>query len=400
MKTQLKKADGLEPRPMVINLGPSHPSMHNTLRVIAELDGEIIRKADLEIGYLHCGFEKIAESKTYHQFIAFTDRMGYTSALCNNIGYVLAVEKLLGIDVPERCKWIRVILAELARLSDHVMSIGLMAMDIGAFTVMLYGFIERELIYDVFEASTGGRMTMSYPRIGGLVKDVPKDFGERVLKFADRVDPFCSEVEELLENNRIWNERTRGVGVIPREEAVNWGITGPLLRAFGVNYDIRKVNPYLTYDQIDFEVPLRPEGDVFARYKVKMAEMRQSARILRQAVEKMPKSGPINIDDHGIILPPKDGMKGSIESLIHHFKLIIDGIKIPAGESYFCTETPNGELGFYIVSDGGRHPVRMRVRPPTFYNLQPFPRMVEGGFISDSIAVMASLNIAAGELDR
>lgn len=241
---------------------------------------------------------------------------------------------------------------------------------------------------------------MSYPRIGGLARDVPADFGERALGIAARMEPFCSEVEELLENNRIWNERTRGIGVIPREEAVSYGITGPILRAFGVKYDVRKANPYLTYDQIDFEVPTRPEGDLFARYQVKLAEMRQSARIIRQAVQKMPASGPVSIDDPGIILPPKNAVSNNMESLIHHFKLIIDGIKIPEGESYFPTETPNGELGFYVVSDGSRHPVRMRVRPPTFYNLQPFPRMAEGGFISDAIATMASLNIAAGELDR
>jgi len=400
MKTQVRRIDGLQPRPMVVNIGPSHPSMHNTLRIVAELDAEHIVKSDLEIGYLHCGFEKIAESKTYHQFIAYTDRMGYTAALCNNIGYVMAVEKLLGVEVTERCQWLRVILAELARISDHAMGVGLLAMDIGAFTVMLYGFIEREICYDIFEVATGGRMTMSFPRIGGLARDVPDDFGERALNIADRIDKFLGEVSTLLDNNRIWNERTRGVGVIPPEDAVSYGITGPILRSFGVNYDVRKANPYLTYDQIDFDVPLGETGDVFDRYYVRCEELRQSARIIRQAVKKLPK-GPVNIDDPGIILPPKvDGVHDSIESLIHHFKLIMHGIRIPEGESYFATETPNGELGFYVVSDGSRHPVRMRVRPPTFYNLQPFSDMVQGAFLSDAIAVMASLNIAAGELDR
>jgi NADH dehydrogenase I D subunit len=400
METKVKRIDGLEPRPLVLNIGPSHPAMHNTLRLIAELDGEILRKGELEIGYLHCGFEKIAESKTYHQFIVYTDRMGYTSALANNIGYVLAVEKLLGIDVPERCMWIRMILAELARISDHAMSVGLAAMDIGAFTVMLYGFIEREICYDIFEATTGGRMTMSYPRIGGLARDVPADFRERALKIADRIEPFCQEVEQLLDGNRIWNERTRGVGVIPREDAVSYGITGPILRSFGVDYDIRKVNPYLFYDRVEFDVPLAEDGDVFDRYKVRVNEMRQAARIIRQCCEKMPAEGPVNVDDHGIILPPKDAVYESLEALIHHFKLVMHGIRIPAGESYFATETPNGELGFYIVSDGSRHPVRMRVRPPTFYNCQPYVQMSTGGYLADAIAIMASLNIAAGELDR
>jgi NADH-quinone oxidoreductase subunit D len=273
-------------------------------------------------------------------------------------------------------------------------------MDVGAFTVMLYGFIERELVYDVFEVTTGGRMTMSYPRIGGLVKDVPRDFGERALKIADRIEPFCGEVEALLDNNRIWIERTVDVGAIPREDMISYGVTGPILRSSGVNYDIRKVNPYMFYDQVDFEVPLREKGDVFDRYKVRVNELRQAARIIRQCVEKMPEKGPVNVDRPGVILPKKDQVYGSIEGLIHHFKVIIDGIRIPEGESYFATETPNGELGFYIVSDGGRHPVRMRVRPPTFYNLQPYGPMCEGSYIADAIAVMASLNIAAGELDR
>lgn len=400
MKTQVKRVDGLEPRPMVINIGPVHPAMHNTLRLIAEIDGERIVRSDLEIGYLHCGFEKIAESKTYHQFIAYTDRMAYTSALCNNIGYCMAVEELLGVTVPERCQWIRVILAELARISDHAMSVGLAAMDIGAFTVMLYGFIEREICYDVFEVVTGGRMTMSYPRIGGLARDVPDDFGERALAVADRVEKFLDEAYTLLNNNRIWNERTRGVGVIPRQDMVSYGVTGPLLRAAGVNYDVRKVRPYLTYDRIDFDVPMAEDGDVFDRYWVRCEEIRQSARIIRQAVKKMPRTGPVNIDDPGVILPPKEKVYNNIESLIHHFKLIMHGMRIPEGESYFCTETPNGELGFYLVSDGSAHPVRMRVRPPTFYNLQPYCDMIRGGYVADAIAVMASLNIAAGELDR
>ncbi|MHC5036932.1 MAG: NADH dehydrogenase (quinone) subunit D [Planctomycetota bacterium] len=395
-----KKPDGLESRPMVMNLGPSHPAMHGTLRIIAEVDGETIVKASQEIGYLHCGFEKLAESRTYTQWLTVTDRMNYVSALSNNIGLVLAAEALLGIEVPERCRWIRTILSELGRLSDHVMNVGLMGMDLGAFTVMLWGFKDREKLYDIFEACCGGRMTMSYPRVGGLARDVPKDFKERVREGIRGFLPVCDEFETMLTKNRIWLDRTMGTGVISAEDAIRYGVTGPPLRASGVPYDLRRDDPYLCYDEVEFDVITSDQGDVNARYHVRLEEMREAVRIIEQCLEKMPDTGPVNVDDFGVILPPKDVVGSEMEGLIHHFKLIMEGMRTPVGEVYHATEAPCGELGFYIASAGEGKPYRMHVRAPSFYNYQPYGRMIEGQLISDAIATMASMNIVAGELDR
>lgn len=385
---------------MVLNLGPSHPAMHGTLRVVAEVDGETIVKATLEIGFLHCGFEKLAEHRTYTQWLTVTDRMNYVSALSNNIGFVLGVEELLGVKVPERCAWIRTVLSELSRMSDHVMNIGLMAMDLGAMTVMLWAFKERETLYDVFEACCGGRMTMSYPRVGGLVRDVPKDFKERVRYGIRGIRGFCDEIETMLTKNRIWLDRTQGVGCLSAADAISYGVTGPVLRASGVPYDLRKDAPYLCYDQVDFDVVTCPGCDVNARYHVRLEELREAVRIVEQCLEKMPDEGPINVDDPGVILPPKEKVYNQMESLIQHFKMIIEGMRMPVGESYHATEAPNGELGYFIASGGQGKPHRLHVRAPTFYNYQTYGRMIEGELLSDAIASMASLNIVAGELDR
>jgi len=399
-KTTVARTVDRSSRNMVLNIGPSHPAMHGTLRIVAELDGETITKATLEIGYLHCGFEKLAEHRTYNQWLTVTDRMNYVSALANNIGFVLAVEALLGVEVPERCAWIRTVLYELSRLSDHVMNIGLMAMDLGAMTPMLWSFKERETLYDVFEACCGGRMTMSYPRVGGLARDVPKDFKERVRFGIKGIRSYCDEIETMLTKNRIWLDRTQGVGILTKEDAVQYGATGPVLRASGVPYDLRKDAPYLCYDRVDFDVVTSDTCDVNGRYHVRLDEMREAVRIVEQCLDKMPEAGPINVDDYGVILPPKEKVYDQMESLIHHFKLIMEGMRMPVGESYHATEAPNGELGYYVVSGGTGRPHRLHVRAPTFYNYQPYPLMIEGRMISDAIAAMASLNIVAGELDR
>jgi NADH dehydrogenase I D subunit len=386
---------------MAMNLGPQHPAMHGTLRLKVELDGEILAKVEPEIGFLHTGFEKLGEYRSYNQFVTLSDRMNYLSPLNNNIGYAIAVEELLGLTVPPRGQYVRVIMAELSRLSDHVISVGLQAMDLGAFSLMLWMFIEREKLYDIFEAVTGARLTTSWTRVGGCWRDVPADFAELVKAFLAKFSGVLDEIEEMLNKNRIFKDRCIGVGTLTAEEAISYGVTGPLLRACGVKYDIRRARPYLCYDQLDFEIPTRPEGDVFARYQVRMAEMRQAVRIIEQALAKMP-DGPVNAVDHKAVLPPKDMVYNDMESLIHHFKLIMPGHGLipPKGEIYSSTEAPNGELGFYLVSDGTGLPYRVRIRPPSFYNYATLPKQVTGCLISDCISVMASINVIAGELDR
>ncbi len=387
--------------PMILNFGPQHPATHGTLRIVLELDGETVLKATPHLGYLHTGFEKLGEHLDYNQFIVVTDRMNYLSPLSNNFGYVLAVEKLLGIRVTKRCEYIRVILAELSRIADHLVWLGTGALDLGAFTVFLYSFREREKLYNIFQNMTGQRLTTSYTRVGGVLRDLYDGFEDEVKKFIKEFPDALKELHTLLTRNRIWMDRTKGVGVISAEDAISYSLTGPCLRASGVEHDLRTAEPYSSYEEFDFDVPVASHGDAYDRYLVRMEEMVQSQRIVLQVLDNLP-SGPVNIEDNKIILPDKKDAHGHIEGLIHHFKIIMTGhgVQPPVGEIYCATESPNGELGFYIVSDGSGTAYRIRIRPPSFLHFQALPHMLEGGMLSDTAAVLGSLNIVAGELDR
>lgn len=392
----------IETEKMVINFGPSHPATHGTLRIILELDGEKVLKATPEIGYLHSGFEKLGEHLDYNQYITITDRMNYLSPLCNNVAYALSAEKLLDIEVPKRAQYIRVLMCELSRIADHLLAVGMQAVDLGAMTVFLYGFRLREDIYDLFEMATGTRLTTSYTRVGGLMRDLPEGFDKAVMQLLPNVVDVVDDIETLLNKNRIWHHRTKGIGVITKEDAITFGISGPQARASGIDWDIREKEPYSSYDDFDFDVIIGLNGDVFDRYLVRMEEIRQSIKICYQALDKMPE-GEVNIDaDSGYILPPKDEVYNSIEGLIYHFENIMPnrGMEPPIGEAYVPTESPNGELGFYIVSDGTRTPYRVRTRPPSLINYSIFSKIIEGHMIADVVAILGSLNIIAGELDR
>ncbi len=386
---------------MTINMGPQHPSTHGVLQLILELDGEVVRKATPHIGYLHRGVEKLSEHRTYHQVIPLTDRLDYLAPMSNNLGYVLAVEKLLGIteQIPERAKVIRVLMAELTRLKSHLVWLATHALDIGAMTVFLYCFREREVITDIYERVSGARMTSNYFRVGGLSADLPEGLEQMIREFAESMPAHIDEYEGLLTGNRIWQKRTIGVGTITAEAAIDIGITGPGLRASGVDWDLRRDNPYSGYEDYQFEVPVRTEGDTFARYKVRLDEMRQASRIILQALDKL-QPGPILADCPKVVLPPKADVVNTIEGLIHHFKIITEGFKVESGEVYQGIEAPKGELGYYLVSDGSSRPYRMKVRPPSFINLQGLPQMVEGRLLADVIAVIGTLDIVLGEIDR
>jgi NADH-quinone oxidoreductase subunit D len=384
---------------MVLNMGPSHPAMHGTVRLVLELDGETVLKAEPHIGFLHRGFEKMCEKSTYTQIFPYTDRLNYSSPLLNNIGYALAIEKLLGIDVPERCKYLRVILGELARICDHLVCIGAMSMELGAFTVFLYLVKAREYLYEILEWITGARVTHSFIRIGGLKCDMPEGFKERVLEALPKVERVLKDVQALLFRNRIFLDRVQGTGVISAKEAIAYGFTGPCLRATGVKYDVRKAHPYLVYNRFEFDVPIGEDGDNYARYMVRVEEIYQSIKIIRQAIKDLPE-GPINIDDPRIILPDKDLVYNTLEGTVHHFMLITEGIKIPKGEVYSFIEAANGELGFYIVSDGSGKPYKMRVRPPGFAIMQALPLLIEGDMLPDIIPTFGSINFVGGEIDR
>ena len=386
---------------MMLNFGPQHPATHGTLRIVLELDGETVVKATPHLGYLHTGFEKLGEHMDYNQYIVVTDRMNYLSPLSNNFGYVLAVEKLLGLEIPKRGEYVRVIMAELSRLADHLIWLGMGALDLGAFTAFLYGFREREKLYSIFEKTTGARLTTSYTRVGGVLRDLYDGFEEEVNAFLSAFPKTLKEVHTLLTRNRIWMDRTKEVGVISGEDAISYGLTGPCLRASGVEHDLRKAEPYSSYEDFDFDVPVGDNGDVYDRYLVRMEEMVQSCHIVRQAMDNLPE-GPVNVPDNKIILPEKKDAYGHIEGLIHHFKIIMDGhgVQPPRGEIYSATESPNGELGFYIVSDGSGTAYRIRIRPPSLLQYQVVPHMIEGGMVSDVVSVLGSLNVIAGELDR
>lgn len=382
-----------------LNLGPSHPATHGTLRILVNLEGEIIREMKLEIGYLHRCFEKMAETHTWNQVIPFTDRLNYCSAMMNNVGYVKAVEELLGIEIPKRNQRIRLILCELSRIADHLVCIGTNAVDVGALTCFWYFFRERENIYDIFEAACGARLTTSYTRVGGLYKDIPEGWLDWVKKFIKNLPKTLDDVDGLLTANRIWIDRTKGVAPISKERALEYGFTGPCLRATGIPYDLRKVHPYYDYDKFQWNVVTETAGDTYARYLVRMGEMRESIKILEQALEDVPE-GPVNVPDWSITIPPKDAVYNSIEGLMAHFKHFMHGIRPPKGEHYSFTEAANGELGFYVVSDNQGRPYRVRVRPPCFAIYQAFPEMCIGQTVSDAVAALGSLNIVAGELDR
>jgi len=392
---------GLSEQEMVINFGPQHPATHGTLRLVLHLEGERVKRVEPEIGYLHTGFEKFGESRTYNQFIVTTDRMNYMSAMCNNVGYAMAIEELLGIQVPPRGQFIRTIMYELSRISDHILSVGLQAMDLGAFSVMLWAFIEREKLYDVFELASGGRLTTSYTRIGGLAYDAPDDLVPRVRSFLPRLKTLLTEIEGALSHNRIFLDRTKDVGVLTREDAIAFGVTGPLARASGVDRDLRRDRPYGIYEELKFDVPVHEEGDVYARYLQRIAEVREASRIVEQCLDKLPE-GPVNALDNKVVLPDKDAVYTRMESLIHHFMLEMPGhgVKTPKGEVYHATESPNGELGWFVIGDGTAVPYRLRCRPPSFYNYQAIQRMIGGSLVSDVVSCLGSVNVIAGELDR
>jgi NADH-quinone oxidoreductase subunit D len=393
---------------MVLNMGPSHPATHGVLRIILELDGEIITKADPDVGYLHRGDEKIAENMTYTQFIPYTDRLDYLAPLANNVAYALAVEKLLGIHdkLPPRCQYIRVMCAELARISAHLLGLGAFAMDTGAVTVFLLIFTEREKVYNLAESLTGARFTTSYTRIGGVMRDLPPGWCDQVRQFLKEFIITLNEVETLLTRNRIWVDRLRDIGHISKEMAIDYGLSGPNLRGSGIEYDLRKNQPYLCYRELQFDIPIGTVGDCYDRYMVRMEEMRQSVRILEQCLQKIPGGWtneikePVNVADGKVLLPPKEKVMTKMEELIHQFMLVTEGVNCPPGEIYFGHENPKGELGFYINSKGGGVPYRLKIRSPSFVNLSILGELFPGHMISDVPVILGSIDFVMGEADR
>lgn len=384
---------------LVLNMGPQHPATHGVLRLLLRLDGETVIACVPELGYLHRGYEKLAENCTYHEFIPHTDRLDYLSPLSNNTAYVLAVEKLLGIEAPPRCQYIRVIISELARVSSHLLWLGTLAMDVGALTVFMWTFREREKLYDIFEHLTGARFTTSFTRIGGIANDMTPEVERMIWEYIDDFPENIAECEKLLNRNKIFVDRTDGVGVITPEQAISLGLSGPNLRACGVEHDLRRAAPYLVYDKLDFNIPVYEGGDVLARYYVRMGEMKESITIIRQALEKMPQ-GEIHALKPKKVLPRKERVYTKMEELIHDFMIVNFGVEPPVGEVYHAVEAPKGELGFYIYSHGEGYPWRMKIRSPSFVNLQSLPTMVMGAMISDVVAIIGSLDPVMGEADK
>jgi NADH-quinone oxidoreductase subunit D len=389
----------LEGEHMLINLGPQHPATHGVLRLVLELDGETVVRCIPHIGYLHCGFEKIGEYRTYNQIIPWTDREDYLNSPGNNVAFALTAERLFGVEITERCKVLRVILMELSRIISHLVWLGTTCIDIGAFTPFLWSFQERERVYLLFESWIGARLTTTFTRVGGLGADIPDGWLDGLRHFVESFPRTLDEVDAMVTRNGIWVGRTIGLGAMTADEALNYGLSGPMLRASGVAFDVRRDFPYLDYETYDFDVPVGSAGDVYDRYLVRMDEMRQSVRILEQAVARLP-DGPINVDDSRLILPPKSKATSDMESMIHHFKQVMEGPRPPIGEAYVAVESPKGEKGYYMVSDGTSKPVRWRIRPPSFVNLSAIPKMVEGHLLSDVIAINASIDIVMGEIDR
>lgn len=385
---------------MVLNMGPQHPSTHGVLRVVLELDGETVIRAVPEIGYLHTGIEKSCEALTYNQAITLTDRMDYLAPLSNNLGYCLAVEKLLNLEVPKRAIYWRVILTELTRIASHLVWVGTHAIDLGAMSVFLYCFREREEAMKIFEMASGQRMMTSYFRIGGLALEPPPGLLERIQRFMNMLPARLGEYEDLLTQNRIWMGRTKGIGIISAEDAIALGVSGPTLRSTGVGYDVRKFFPYCAYDEFEFDVPTSTDGDCYARYVLRVAEIRESLKIMRQAIAKLPVDGPFRAEAPGIIPPAREKMKTEMEALIYHFKIFTEGFAPPPGEVFQRIESPRGELGFFIASDGSPKPYRVHARTPSFVNLQALQKLVEGKLIADVVACIGTLDIVLGEIDR
>lgn len=386
---------------MTINMGPQHPSTHGVLQLVLELDGEVVVKATPHIGFLHRGVEKLAEHRTYHQVLPLTDRLDYLAPMHNNLGYVLAVEKLLGLTdaIPERAQTVRVIMAELTRIKSHLVWLACHALDIGAMTVFLYCFRERETVMDFYEKISGARMTSNYFRVGGLSADLPAGIEQEIRKFALEMPGHVETYEGLLTGNKIWQKRIMGVGVISAEDAIDLGVTGPSLRGSGVDWDLRRDQPYCGYENYDFEVAVGQDCDTWSRYHCRLKELRESCKIILQALDRL-KPGPILADAPKVVLPPKKDVVNSIEGLIHHFKIISEGFKPEPGEVYVGVENPKGEVGYYLVSDGSPRPYRMKIRPASFINLQALPKMCEGSLIADVVAVIGTLDIVLGEIDR
>lgn len=390
----------LPSEPMRLNMGPSHPAMHGTIRMVLDLDGETVVDVDIQPGYLHRGFEKSCERGNWQQVFPYTDRLNYVSPMLNNVGFSLAVEKLIGLTVPERCLYYRTVLGELARMTDHMTCNSATAMELGAFTPFLWLIKVRDWIWDILEQETGARMTHSFGRIGGMAKPPTPNFKETTLAIFPEVDHAMIETEKLLIRNRIFLDRTQGVGKLTPERAIAMGVTGVILRSTGVDYDVRKANPYMLYDRFDFDVPVGHDGDNYDRFMCRFEEMRQSMKIIRQALEQMPTEGPVNSPDVRYILPEKEDVYTTIEGTIAHFKLVMEGIKTPPGEVYSYTEAGNGELGFYIVSDGSGTPYRVRCRPPCWYNLAACREMLIGDMLPDIVPTFGSINMIGGECDR
>lgn len=398
MPLTLERVPGQDER-VILSMGPQHPSTHGVLRLVLELEGETVLRSIYDIGYLHTGFEKSFERLTYSQDITLTDRMDYLAPLSNNLGFCLAVEKLLELEIPAKAQFIRVLLTELTRIQSHLVWLGTHAIDIGAMSVFLYCFREREDILRIFEMVSGQRMMTSYFRVGGLALEPPLGWTDRVEKVLKKFPARIDEYEGLLTRNPIWMRRTQGVGAISAEDAVAFGVSGPSLRGSGVKWDVRKAEPYSSYDKFQFDIPTRPEGDVYARYLVRVAEMRESLKIVRQALDGLPE-GPIKAKAPHIVMPERESMKTSIEALIYHFKIVTEGFHPPVGEVYQSIESPRGELGFYMVSDGSPRPFRCHVRAPSFANLQALPKLIEGRLIADVVACIGSIDVILGEIDR
>ena len=389
----------LQTKRMVLNMGPSHPATHGTVRLKVELEGETIVHVDPEIGFLHRGFQKSCESVTWNQCLPYTDRLNYVSAIMNNLGFLNAVEKLIGLEIPERAKYIRVAASELHRMHDHLTCVGAIGLELGGFSAFLYAIEGRELIMDRVSELTGARLTTTFGRVGGLNRDLPDGWIDRVNRSLDKIHELLGEVDGLLTNNRIFVDRTRGTGIITAQDALDFGFTGPCLRANGINYDVRKAHPYWVYDRMDFDVPIGQNGDNFDRYLMRMEELKQSEKIVRQALREVP-PGPIIVDDWRIALPPKAEVYGTIEGVIAHFKLVMEGVPVPPGEVYDCTEAANGELGWYLVSDGSGRPYKVHVRAPGFAILSGMPRMVEGRMLADVIPTFDTINMIGGEVEQ
>ncbi len=384
---------------MIVNIGPQHPATHGVLRLVVELEGEIVKRVIPHIGYLHSGFEKLGEYRHYNQIIPLTDRTDYLSPMANNVALALAAEKLMGIEVTPRCRVLRVIACEMSRIISHLVWLGTTGIDLGAFTPFLWSFQEREEIYNLQEAWTGARLTTSLTRVGGMMADIPEGWEEGLRSFCRTFPKTLREVDTMFTRNAIWIGRTQDVGVIPADEAINWSLSGPMLRASGVPYDVRKDRPYLDYESYDFDVPIGEHGDIYDRYRVRLEEMFQSTRILEQALDRL-EPGPINVEDPRVILPPKHRAMSDMEAMIYHFKQVMEGVPAPEGDAYLGVENPKGELGYYFVSDGTAKPVRWRIRPPAFINLSILPSLCEGVLLSDVIAINASVDIVMGEVDR